>query len=149
MSRGRMVEIELIIHSGERCPGTIRVQDISERDANSAGLKFMFGCFGACFIMVLVPPHVPWVLILVTVGVLGFYFKSKERTVKLGGEGICPKCSAMQILDSGTSEIPFVHYCEFCRSRMDAYEKGKIPEEIYKAASIGTEVEQVSRQSSE
>lgn len=131
MTKGERVEVELVLHDGVRAPGFVRIQELSESESRKAGLKFFLTCFAASLVMVIVPPHFIWLFGLLTVGTIGYIVKSKQRSIKLGGEAECPKCKSFQILDPGTSEIPFLHFCEKCGARSEAYKKGEVPEELF------------------
>jgi hypothetical protein len=117
MSRGAELSVVLVTHYGQRSHGLLRVVQLSAHEANAPARRWLFLCLALAPVSFAFPPHVPWPLLTIGIGIAGYYLRQGTREQILGGEAECPKCGAFQILDGGNAEFPMAHFCSACSER--------------------------------
>lgn len=127
MHQGEPIPVELVNFYGKKTNGALRFLKISESESNMRALKFLLICVGAAFVAIIIPPHIPWFLGLITAGFIGYAVKKREKEFIAGGEAHCPSCQAFQVIGKSSAEFPILHYCSECRARSDIYKEGQVP----------------------
>lgn len=117
MTRGEGVPVSLVSHYGQRTKGTLRRVVVSEDEANAPARRWLLGACVVAPVTFVFPPHVPWPLLVLAIGIIGYFLQKGTREQVLGGEGDCPKCGAFQIIEGGNAEFPMAHFCTECRER--------------------------------
>ena len=117
MKRGDDVPVTLVNYEEQKSDGFVRILRLSSAERNKRASKWLIGCLVLAPVTVIAPPHFLWVVVTVTVGIVGSWLRRGRSELVLGGEGKCPKCGAFQILDGGNAEFPMAHFCTECRER--------------------------------
>ncbi len=117
MTRGEDVPVGLLTHYGQRAEGHLRRVHLSEHEAGAPARRWLVRCLIVAPFMFAFPPHVPWPLIVIGIGVAGYFLRQGTREQILCGEANCPKCGAFQILEGGNAEFPMAHFCTECKER--------------------------------
>jgi hypothetical protein len=117
MKRGDEVPVALVTFEEQRAEGVLRVQRLSPHERGARARKWLLVCLALAPLTAVCPPHFPWPIITILVGVIGAYLRRGRSELVLGGEGKCPKCGAFQILESGNAEFPMAHFCSECHER--------------------------------
>jgi hypothetical protein len=67
-------------------------------------------------VVVFVPPHIPWVLIVLAVGAIRAWGRWNEHATLLSLRGPCPKCGTdQQFAETGRMKFPHKVTCASCR----------------------------------
>lgn len=117
MTRGEDVPVTLVTHYEKRSQGHIRLLRLTEDEAGGAARKWLLIWLLLAPVVIVFPPHIPWPLVAITVGVVGYYMRRGQRAQVVGGEADCPECGKFQILEGGNAEFPMAHFCTECRER--------------------------------
>jgi hypothetical protein len=117
MTRGDAVVVTLTTHDETKAPGTIRTQTLDADARRRRARKWLLTCLLLAPVSMVCPPHLPWPILVVTIGVVGAWLRQRRSELVLGGEGTCPKCKAFQILEAGNAEFPMAHFCSECGER--------------------------------
>src|SRR4051794_30491132 len=94
ISRGDEVAVILVAHDEKRAPGFIRLLRLSPEERGARANKWLITCLVLAPLSVAFPPHIPWPIITITVGLIGYYFRRGRSEVVTGGEAHCPMCNA-------------------------------------------------------
>jgi hypothetical protein len=114
------VELRLFGHP----PSTARavIVDRSTGWRWSRALVTGLGAIGAAALGALIPPHVPWAVAILSVGVFLAVRRLLERRTLLGLDGNCPRCSAVQALGRPTRlRVPHELHCTSCGHRLELW----------------------------
>lgn len=117
ITRGDEVPVTLVTHEEEKAPGFIRLLRLSASERGARSRKWLLTWLALAPVTVICPPHFPWPILTVTVGVVGAVLRRGRSALVTGGEGRCPKCGAFQILEAGNAEFPMAHFCSECHER--------------------------------
>ncbi len=117
MTRGEPVPCTLVTHDEQRSTGVLRIVHLTPAEQNGRARKWLLTCLAIAPVTLVCPPHFPWPIITVLVGIAGDYLRRGRAELVAGGEAKCPKCDAFQILDPGNAEFPMAHFCSECRER--------------------------------
>jgi len=117
ISRGDQVAVTLETHEGQRTPGFIKLLRLSPVERGARARRWLLACLALAPVTAVCPPHIPWPIVTITVGVVGSYLRRGRSELVAGGEARCPKCGAFQILDAGNAEFPMAHFCTECKER--------------------------------
>src|SRR5262249_53217701 len=115
MTRGDEVAVSFTAHEGEKSPGTVRLLRLTSEERSKRGRRRLFTCVAIAPLAFVCPPHIPWPIVTVLVGIVGMRLRRGRAELVAGGEGKCPSCGAFQILEAGNAEWPIGHYCTECR----------------------------------
>jgi hypothetical protein len=117
MSRGDDLPVTLVTHYGQRSEGHLRKVHLDEHEANAPARRWLVICLALAPFTIIIPLHIPWPILTILVGILGYYLRKGTLDQITGGEAPCPKCGALQILEGGNAEFPMAHFCTECRER--------------------------------
>ncbi|MEN8376242.1 MAG: hypothetical protein ABFS34_12405 [Gemmatimonadota bacterium] len=117
---GDSVELRLFGHPPSAARAVIANRSVGWRW--SRALVTGLGAIGAAALGALIPPHVPWVAVILSLGgVLAVRRLLEERTL-LGLDGNCPRCSAVQALGRPTRlRVPHRLHCPSCGHRLELW----------------------------
>lgn len=117
LARGQPLPAILEAHDGRTATGTLYLLRLGPAERGARARTWLFAFLAAAPVAAVLPPHLPWPLLMITVGVVGYYLRRGRAELVLGGEGTCPACQAAQLLDAGNAEFPMAHHCTACRRR--------------------------------
>ena len=101
---------------GNVTEGHINVQFWNKREALVRAFKFGGMCWAFAVAAVFVPIlHFVLVPGLLLAGPLVAFFMSRQRSVVLGGEGICPDCTAALPIARSSYKFPLTDLCTSCQ----------------------------------
>ncbi|MCC7442572.1 MAG: hypothetical protein IT285_13120 [Bdellovibrionales bacterium] len=96
--------------------GTIRIQDWNRRARILRAIRLGAGCWGLGLAAVLLPLlHFILVPALLLAGPIVALLASRQDSVLLGGEGICPKCGAPVKIERAAPRFPLKDLCTACQ----------------------------------
>lgn len=127
LSRGVPLPIELVTHEEQRTAGTLRLHRLTDEERSSRALKFWGICWALSLPCGVAPPHLLWVLVMLTTGVIGYFVRRRAKELIVGGQATCPKCGAAQYIEPQSAEFPFSHFCTECRKRSVVSLVGAVP----------------------
>jgi hypothetical protein len=117
LTRGERVDVTLTTHEEKQGTGFIQLLRLTPAEQRARGQRWLLTCLALAPVTAVCPPHFPWPIITVTVGLVGGYLRRGRAELVLGGEAKCPQCQAFQILDGGNAEFPMAHFCSECGER--------------------------------
>ena len=136
MSEGEPLAVELVSRKAGRTPGEVRLWRLSEADRGRRARGFLLRGLGLSVVAAICPPHVLWLVVGITVSVIGYFARGRQSERLLGGEARCPGCGAVQYLDPEPVEFPFLHFCTECGVRCSV-ERATAPERSGGADAAG------------
>lgn len=97
--------------------GQIRIQDWNQRERTLRALKFGGACWGAALVSIIIPLlHFLLVPVFLLAGPIVAFIVMGQKSVVLGGEGICPKCQAFLPIARAALRFPISDLCTCCQS---------------------------------
>lgn len=121
------IEVVFVSFDGKKSNGIVICKKLSDDENKKKALKFLFSCFAAAIVMIVIPPHFLWFLSLTTMGVVGYFLKKRGGDVIEQGNGVCPACQNQQLLKESTAEFPLIHFCSHCGERLEIYPAAELP----------------------
>jgi hypothetical protein len=117
LSRGERVPVSLETHDEQRATGFVQLLRLTEEERGRRARRWLLTCLAIAPVTIVCPPHFPWPIVTVTIGLVGRALRRRRAELVLGGEATCPKCGAAQLLERGNAEFPMAHFCTACRER--------------------------------
>ena len=101
--------------SGQATVGRARVLERSDRWRRTMAARELL-IWLLLPIAALVPPHIPWVLLVLGLGAFRAFNRLRERGTLLSLHGVCPKCGTEQdFTEVGRIKYPHTVTCASCR----------------------------------
>jgi hypothetical protein len=117
LAHGDKVDVTLLTHEKQSATGFIRIERLDAAARGRRARRWLITCLIIAPVAAVCPPHFPWLLLTITVGIIGYVIRGKRRELVTGGEARCPKCEAFQLLEGGNAEFPMAHFCSECGER--------------------------------
>lgn len=115
LARVPEVPARLVFAGGQSAAGTARVIERSAAWRRSSAMKDML-LWLLVPVVAFIPPHIPWVLLVLGMGAWRAYNHLREQRTLLSLHGICPKCGAEQdFTELGRMGTPHKVTCIACR----------------------------------
>lgn len=92
-----------------------RVQDYTQAERMSRGLRAFAPVFGGACAVLFIPPHIPWFTITTIVAIVIGRRKYKQGREFVSLHGVCPGCSKEDDLKPPDS-LPVIQRCVHCGS---------------------------------
>jgi hypothetical protein len=94
---------------------TARVNEFTKRERMRRGLRAFLPFFGAGCGLLLVPPHVVWLLLWTSVGIVFGRKRYRQEREFVSLTGVCPGCGKPEPVDL-PEVLPAIQRCKSCGS---------------------------------
>src|ERR1700753_3938160 len=88
------VPVTFTTYEEQKTTGTIDLLHLSDRERNARSRRCLIICLILAPITVVCPPHFPWPIVTILIGVGGYFLRRGRKELVTGGQGTCPKCGA-------------------------------------------------------
>ena len=109
----REVTLRTSTHGFEPARFAARIQEFSKRDRARRALRRFLPIFGAGCAVLVIPPHVVWLIAFTITGSVLALQRYREQREIMDVRGRCPACSGEQALDAPKS-LPAIQRCPGC-----------------------------------
>lgn len=114
------VDARLVFAGGEAAPARARVIERSPAWRRSSALM-QLGWWLLIPIVFWIPPHVPWVLLVLGIGGYRAIERFREARTLVSLHGACPRCGTEQeFTETGRMKHPHRVHCAHCRWELTA-----------------------------
>lgn len=114
------VPARLVFAGGEWTEARARVIERSPAWRRSSALM-QLGWWLLIPIVFWIPPHIPWVLLMLGIGAVRAFNRFREYRTLVSLRGACPKCGTEQeFRETGRMKQPHVVHCANCRWELRA-----------------------------
>ena len=114
------VPARLVFAGGERSEARARVIERSPSWRRSAALM-QLGWWLLAPVVFWIPPHVPWVLLVLGIGAVRALNRFREHRTLVSLRGACPRCGTEQEFgETGRMKQPHTVHCAHCRWELRA-----------------------------
>jgi hypothetical protein len=122
MSQKTIVDLPVIVKKWDASsskPGKVRVESWDKSERTKRAIKTWAGGWGLAVASVFLPgAHFILVPTFLIATPFVAYFVSKQNSVILGGESVCPYCDKPFKIEKGPQKWPLEDVCTFCQNHV-------------------------------
>jgi hypothetical protein len=101
--------------SGQQSTGSARILERSDAWRRASAMRELL-IWLLVPVVFFIPPHIPWVLLVLGMGAFRAFGRMRERATILSIRGTCPKCGTEQeFAETGRMKYPHTVTCASCR----------------------------------